>query len=266
MLFAIFSIVGFVRNSDWIFLSDFLTYREISDVLYNTSLLTFMEKNVFSVRPTEPLFSFLYWIFAPHSYVLLPLLAVIFYLRWIFANLKVTWLAITALFLLLATTLFQAFHLQRQFLATVFLLYGISSKKRFYQVILFVSSVLIHNSSVLFFPLFLSVKLSAPLIIGLIFAVINISIFNIAVGGDYILGTQYYFILALFLFIVLFKRSSQSKFKWQICIMILFQFAVLSISPYLGSRLYFTFFFVLIIPFLITNFFTRGQYENSSCS
>lgn len=259
MLFIFASSISLLLNVDWLFVSDFLTYRDITEVFSHTSLRDFATDNIFSVRPTEPLFSLLYWMFAPYSYFLLPSLALLFYLRFVFSHLTVTWLAIFALFLLIATTMFQAFHLQRQFLSIVFLLYAVSSTNKYYRFTLFTASILIHNSSALAFPLFLPTVVSVPLVALTMLAIFNLSSLSLKVGGDYNLSAPYYVILIFFSLFILLSRRLTIGIRRKLLIFLLLQFFLLLSSPYIGSRMYFSTFFVIIIPLCLTDLHRKAQ-------
>ena len=235
--------------SNWIFKSDFLTYQELATFLAKQQFIDILSSNFLSIRVTEPIFILFYWILSERSYILLPLVNLILYNFFLLRYTAVSWLALFALLLLQLTPTFQAFHLQRQFMSVIFLMVSLYFSKGYRRYIFWVLAILTHNSAILLFPLYLRSNIALFLFIPIVYLLHNLSTAGFHVGGDYELGSIYYIILAFFsLSIFVKKRITANLDRDKVTVMLVILWYLIFFLPYLGSRLYFTVFFVILVP------------------
>lgn len=249
IVFVCATISSYFVISNWLFKSDFLTYKEFAAYLSTEHLNDVIFSNFLSIRHTEPIFILVYWIFSKYSYVVVPLINLLIYNYMLLRFVRVSWLALLVLVLLQLTPSFQAFHLQRQFMSVIFLMFSLYFTKGKYRYVFWILAILTHNSALMLFPFYFRPSISFLLSIPILYFLFRLSDFGFYVGGDYHLGEVYYFVLAFFSFgIIMQKRISANLGRLEVIIMLIILWCLIFFSPYLGSRLYFTVFFAVIIP------------------
>lgn len=249
IVFMLALVSSYFMISNWVFRSDFLSYKTFADLLSRQSTISELLNGYLSIRPTEPVFIVIYWLFGKYSYILLPSVNFLVYNYLLIKYVRVSWFAFLALILLHLTPTFQAFHLQRQFMSVVFLVLSLYFSSGRQRLIFWVLAILTHNSALLMFPLYLGTYISALLILPFLYLLKSLPSIGIHVGGDYKLGTVYYIVLILFTISVIIRRNICGNFSIpQVILVLSLLCCLLLMSPYLGSRFYFTVFFVVIVP------------------
>lgn len=238
------------RALHWVFISDFLTYRIMARDFSTHSIFGYLSSGIGSVRPTEPLFILIYYAFGPYAYIIVPIIALIFYLIAVSREARLTLPAVLGIFLLALVTPLEAFQLQRQFISIVFVVYALLSQNRARKYLIWLCAVLTHNSAIFFFPLFLKSALAIPM--GVLISMYILGAHSVRVGGAYHLKIEYIFLLAVAVSVIYIRRSNLSLHLFRSSIIIfLLQFIFIFSSPYIGSRLFFSTFFALVIPLLL---------------